>query len=254
MFNKDENHSDDEDLRDSHSLENIEKRIKDRFKQDYLRDAMLGGVDGGVSTFAIVAGTIGGGFPAVVALALGLASLIADGLSMAISNFQATKSVSDRLKQVRKEEAYQIENLPEGERKEIRYIFSQKGFEGELLEKIVEVITKDKSRWIDTMIQEEFGLPLTSPNPFLAAIMTYLAFLTIGLIPLVPFFWILENVSLTFTLSCILTGISFAAVGVFKGIYLKTSIIKESIEVLVLGSLAALSSYYISHWVTQAFT
>lgn len=250
----DDNKSIKEALKESHLPENIEQRIKSRYRQDYLRDAMLGGVDGGVSTFAIVAGTIGGGFPALVALALGLASLIADGLSMAISNFQATKSVSDKLKQVRKAEAYQIEHVPEGERSEIRYIFSQKGFSGELLEQIVEVITKDKRRWIDTMVQEEFGLPLTAPNPLVAAGMTYLAFLVVGLIPLIPFFWAKNNLDLTFMLSCILTGGSFALVGIVKGIYLETSIVRSALEVLCLGSFAAISSYYISHWVVLAFS
>lgn len=237
-------------LKESHQKEKIKARLKNRHNPDYLKDTLLGGIDGGISTFAIVAGTIGGGFPAIVALALGIASLVADGLSMAASNFQATKSLGDKLTQIRKDEAFQIEQLPEGEKEEVRLIFAEKGFEGDLLDQIVAVITKDKKRWIDTMVQEEFGMPLKAPNPYIAAVMTYMAFLIVGLIPLLPFFWAVENLTLTFVTSCTLTGIAFVIVGILKGLYLKSSLIKEAVEVLVLGSVAAVSSYYISHWIT----
>ncbi len=93
------------ELIESHRYENIKARIRARYKQSYIKDVLLGGIDGSVSTFAIVAGTIGGGFPSIVALVLGASSFIADSLIMAISNFQATKSIGDQLEQVRKEQS-----------------------------------------------------------------------------------------------------------------------------------------------------
>jgi VIT1/CCC1 family predicted Fe2+/Mn2+ transporter len=62
---------------------------------DYLPDAVLGGVDGCVTTFAVAAGAVGSGFPAFVIVVLGLANLVADGFSMAASNYLATKTADE---------------------------------------------------------------------------------------------------------------------------------------------------------------
>ena len=65
------------------------------YKQSYIKDAVLGGIDGGVSTFAIVAGTIGGGFPSIVTVALGTSSLITDELgSLGVLSLGSVAAVS----------------------------------------------------------------------------------------------------------------------------------------------------------------
>lgn len=58
----------------------------------YLRDLVYGGIDGVITTFAVVAGVRGGEFAAGVALAIGAANLFADGLSMAVGNFLSIRS------------------------------------------------------------------------------------------------------------------------------------------------------------------
>ena len=58
----------------------------------YLRDIVYGGIDGVITTFAVVAGVRGGELPAVVAVVIGMANLFADGLSMAVGNFLSIRS------------------------------------------------------------------------------------------------------------------------------------------------------------------
>lgn len=53
----------------------------------FLPDLVYGANDGIITTFAIVAGVVGAGLPASVVLILGFASLLADGFSMASSNY-----------------------------------------------------------------------------------------------------------------------------------------------------------------------
>ena len=127
-----------------HSPEAIRIRLAELRKHSYLGDAILGGIDGCVVTFAVVAGTVGGGFPNIVAIVLGFANLLADGFSMAVSNYQNTKSQRELVEEARRTEEHHIEQIPIGEQEEIRQIFAGKGFEGEVLEKIVEVITQDR--------------------------------------------------------------------------------------------------------------
>lgn len=240
-------------LQKMHEPDHISHRLKQSNDNEYLGDAVLGGIDGCVTTFAIVAGTVGGGFGMVVALALGLSNLVADGFSMAISNYHASKSMHDKLKQKRLEEHHHIKVIPEGEREEIRQIFAAKGFEGEVLEEIVKTITSDVEVWVDTMIQEEHGLPLQVPHPFRSAWITFCSFIAVGLMPIFPFFFVYNNIHTTFIWSCILTASSFMGIGLFKGYMLKISMIKEALSVLLMGGGAAILAFAISHYVAIYF-
>jgi vacuolar iron transporter family protein len=58
----------------------------------YLRDMVYGATDGIVTTFAVVAGVAGGALAANVALIIGAANLVADGLSMAVGNYLSIHS------------------------------------------------------------------------------------------------------------------------------------------------------------------
>ncbi len=58
----------------------------------YLRDLVYGALDGAITTMAVVAGTAGAALPPRIGVILGLANLIADGLSMGASNYLGLKS------------------------------------------------------------------------------------------------------------------------------------------------------------------
>ncbi|WP_459782554.1 VIT1/CCC1 transporter family protein, partial [Photobacterium sp. R1] len=106
----------------------IRERLKIPAKENIASDVVLGGIDGCVTTFAVVSGVVGAGFSPVVALVLGFANLIADGFSMAVSNYESIKTQGEFIKSLRDQEQDHIEKIPEGEREEIRLIFINKGF------------------------------------------------------------------------------------------------------------------------------
>lgn len=56
---------------------------------------VYGGIDGIVTTFAVVAGAMGASLGAGIVLVLGFANLFADGFSMAISNYMSESSRED---------------------------------------------------------------------------------------------------------------------------------------------------------------
>lgn len=60
--------------------------------EDYLSEFVYGGIDGAVTTFAVVAGATGARFDTKVILVLGFANLIADGFSMGVGSYLSTKS------------------------------------------------------------------------------------------------------------------------------------------------------------------
>jgi VIT1/CCC1 family predicted Fe2+/Mn2+ transporter len=222
-------------------------------RHSYIGDAVLGGIDGCVTTFAVVAGVFGGGFSSVVAIVLGFANLLADGFSMAVSNYQGTKSQREFVEEMRLTEERHIEQVPEGEREEIRQIFARKGFTGDTLEKIVGVITQDRQLWVDTMLSEELGLQTDGPSPLRAALVTFAAFFTIGVLPLIPFLIPKLTPFQTFVMSAVLTALAFFGIGSVKGLVLGRSPVRSGLETLLVGGTAAALAYGVGAWLRLTF-
>ena len=176
-----------EDLHAMHTPARVSERLEAGTPQSYLKDLVYGGIDGTITTFAVVSGVVGANLDTGIVVILGLANLLADGFSMAVSNFLGTRAERQFLHKMRLEEQEEIRLIPEGEREEIRQIYAHKGFEGELLEQVVEVITSDEKVWVDTMLQVEHGLLLEGPVPGRAAWFTFVAFILAGAVPIIPF-------------------------------------------------------------------
>lgn len=231
-------------LEADHSPEAISRRLALGTEHSYLGDAILGAIDGCVTTFAVVSGVTGAALPRGVVIVLGLANLLADGFSMAVSNYQKTKSDRDRVRLAREMEERHIDEIPEGEKEEIRQIFAKKGFEGSLLEDVVQVITRDRARWIDTMLTEELGLPLHGPSPGKAALVTFAAFCVAGSIPILPFL-VMDPSQPVFIASSIAAALVFFLVGLFKSQILGESKLRAGFETLFSGGGAALLAYVV---------
>jgi VIT1/CCC1 family predicted Fe2+/Mn2+ transporter len=234
------------ELKAAHTPERIRHRLEAPMAHSYLRDFVYGAIDGTVTTFAVVSGVAGAGLSVKVIIILGFANLVGDGFSMAASNYLGTKAEEELRRKARRMEEEHIRNYPEGEREEIRQIFAGKGFEGEQLEHVVEVITADHKRWVDTMLVEELGLPLTSPSAIRAACVTMSAFVLVGVISLLPFlvgYFVSETSFNPYTASAIMTGVAFFLVGTAKSWFIDESWIRAGLETLVVGSAAAGLAY-----------
>jgi VIT1/CCC1 family predicted Fe2+/Mn2+ transporter len=143
-------------------------------------------------------------------------------------------------------EEMHIERVPEGEREEIRQIFRSKGFEGDVLEKIVKVITEDRQQWVDTMLTEEWGLPLRPPSPWRAGLTTLAAFVLVGLIPLLPVMVLLGGeAGSAFIASTVLTGMAFLVVGFIRGRVVDHRPLASAIETLLIGGSAAAMAFIV---------
>lgn len=237
-------------LRAEHTPDAIRRRLREGPQHSYLRDFVYGAVDGTVTTFAVVAGVAGAQLSAGIVVILGLANLVGDGFSMAVSNFLGTRAENERKDRLRHIEEEHIAKVPEGEREEIRQILSAKGFAGEDLERAVEVITSDVSRWVDMMLTEELGLQLNGARPLRAAMTTFGAFAAVGALPLVAFIWQLLSppdwrLASPFLISSAITGAAFFAIGAFKGQFLGQRWWWTGLETLAMGGLAATLAYLV---------
>ena len=139
----------------------------------------------------------------------------------------------------------------------LREIFKKKGFQGNDLDRVVEIITSDKKVWVDTMMSDELGLLESQKNPWKTAGITYFGFLVIGIIPLLaytlsylfPFFQ--KN---TFVIAIVMTVIALFIIGVVKRYVTKKSLWKSAFETVFIGGAAALIAYYIGFFLRWVVT
>jgi len=235
-------------LAQQHTPHAITTRLQAGVTHSYLGDFVLGAVDGTVTTFAVVAGVAGAGLDAAVAVILGLANVLADGFSMAVGNYlkaRADRQVVERFRQIEEDH---IDEIPDGEREEIRQIFAGKGFGGDVLDEIVAVITRDRKQWVDTMLTEEWGLQLESPSPLRAGLVTFSGFLVAGMIPLTPILLPLLvadaiDVGQTFGYSAAATAVAFLAIGAFRGRMVERPMWRCGLETLLIGGAAAVLAF-----------
>lgn len=237
-------------MKSSHTPEAIAARIDQGPSQIYLKDMIYGAIDGAVTTFAIVTGVAGAGLSSGVVIVLGLANVLADGFSMAVSNYLGTRSENQYRDSMRAQELAEVETYPEGEREEIRQFYLRKGLDGEELERIVAVITSDKKLWVDTMLQEEHGLSTEPVHALTAGWVTFVAFLLAGTLPLLSFLvnWLVPGtVGSPFLVSALVTVASFAGVGAIKGRYVNQSPLISALETTLVGATAALLAYIVGY-------
>jgi VIT1/CCC1 family predicted Fe2+/Mn2+ transporter len=207
---------------------------------------VYGAIDGTVTTFAVVAGVVGAGLRPVVIIILGVANLAADGFSMAASNFLATRAERQQRERTIREEERHLAEVPEGEREEVRQIYSAKGFSGDDLERAVEIITSDRARWLDTMLREEYGLASVGVDPLRAGIATFAAFVVVGSIPLLAFIADLIRPGVfaePFVWSSVLTVAAFFGVGALKSRFVDQPWWRSGAETLAVGGIAASVAY-----------
>jgi len=223
-------------------------RSRERHKTggDYLGELVLGGIDGIITTFAVVAGVVGAQLSAGIILILGFANLIADGFSMAVGNFLGARSSDEYEKTERSRETWEVENLPDAERQEIREIFAAKGFSGDLLDSVVDHVTSNKELWVETMMREELNIIQGKTNPYLVGIATLVAFLSFGSIPLLLYLIsFLFNVTIEniFPWTAGLTAVALFLVGVLRSRFTFEVWWRSGVEILLVGGLAGGLAY-----------
>lgn len=218
----------------------IRERLTAGPKVSYLRDWVYGGIDGAVTTFAIVAGAVGADLSWRVVLIMGTANLLADGFSMAAANYTGTRAEIEDYNRLRTMEERHLRDHPQGERKELVEIFRMKGYDGRELDAMVDLVSQNRDYWLDVMMVEEHGLSSVQRSPMQAAVATFIAFFICGAVPLIPFLLPIENQAL---LATIMTAVTFFAVGSMKARWSLVAWWRSALETLAIGMGAALVAY-----------
>ena len=237
--------------RKAHDAKPAEQHQQERGR--YIKSMVYGGLDGIVTTFAVVAGVAGAALEPGVLLILGFANLIADGLSMAIGDYLSTKAEKEYGKAERAREAWEVDHYPEGEKKELVELYMEKGLTQEESRQVVDIFARHRDAWIDVMMVEELGILESDESPLANAVATFLSFGIFGFIPLVAhvcglFFDGLEPYA--FTTASILTGATLFALGALKVFVTGRNWFRSGLEMLLVGGGAALAAYLVGYFLS----
>ena len=221
-----------------------EKHTQGRGK--YIKSIVYGGLDGIVTTFAVVAGVVGASLSAGVVLILGFANLIADGLSMAVGDYLSTKSENEYNAMERQREEWEVEHYPEGEKQEMVELYTARGMAEEDAHEIVERLSRNRTVWVDVMMVEELGIIEESESPLSNAVATFLSFGVFGFIPLLAYIvaqFFPPLASSSFLLACLLTGGTLFVLGSLKVFITGHKWLISGLEMLIVGGIASAAAY-----------
>ena len=209
-----------------------------------LSDIILGGQDGLVNVLGVILGVAAATQDARIVIAAGLAATFAESISMGAVAYTSTLAENDLYHSEREREYRHIHLAPDVEVEEIRDIYRKKGFDGETLTKIVDVITSNPDVWVNVMMAEEFQMtPPEKSKAFRSAILVGFSALVGSLIPLFPFFFL--TISLSIWISIVIAALTLFVVGVYKARVTVGKPFRSGLQMAVIGTVSALAGYVV---------
>jgi len=221
---------------------------------------IFGGLDGILTSFAIVAGAAGGNLSPQVVLILGFSNIFADALSMGCGEFLSSKATNEWILSERKREEWEMENYPEGEIKEMIEIYESKGMSHADAVQVIETMAKYKDFFVDVMMLQELELQVPEEDHVKESvkegIVMFCSFATFGALPLLGYVVIpaaFPNLGeqILFTSACVVTGIVLFLMGSVKSFFSAQNWFRAGIETLFLGGACAAIAFFVGQFVER---
>ena len=225
-----------------------EKHFK---SSDLVTDVVIGMSDGLTVPFALAAGLSGAVHDTHIIVIAGLAEVAAGSIAMGLGGYLAGKTEIDHYNAEQKREAWEVDNLPDKEKEEVREIFANMGMSPETQRQVVEEMAKDKEKWIDFMMRYELGLEKPDAKRARNSAMNIgVSYIVGGMVPLSPYFFC-TTPEQGLKLSCIITVCCLFIFGFFKAKVTGQNPWAGAIRIMLIGSVAAAAAFFIAHLFNQ---
>ncbi len=211
-------------------------------RESSLSDFILGAQDGLVNVLGVILGIAAATNDARIVLVAGLATTFAESISMGAVAFTTTLADADLYQSEREREYRHIEEIPNLEKQEIQDIYMQKGFEGKLLDHIVETVTANQDVWVSVSMAEDHQLaPVDRKQAWRAAWVVGVSAVIGSLVPLAPFPFLPVGTSMW--VSVLVTAAVLFAIGFYKARITVGRPMRSGLEMTVIGTISALAGY-----------
>lgn len=220
-----------------------------------MKTVIFGGLDGIITTFAVVAGAGGGGLSVSTVLIMGFSSLVADALSMGVGDTLSSKAEMEVAARERKREMWELENYPEGEVKEMVEVYMARGLSRDDAESVIGTMAKYPEFFVDQMMRDELGMepPEGGNDHIWSGLYCFTAFLVCGVVPLIGFVACMpftDDEATLFGASCGLTACMLFALGAAKARFTTRTWWASGAEILIMGACTAACAYVIG-WAVE---
>ena len=229
---------------------------------DNLKEIVYGGLDGIITTFAVVSGFSGAAllgnsgngevYAITLVLLFGLANLLADGVSMGLGDFLSTRSEQARWNRERAVEVHEIEHNPEQEYEETIHLLEDSGLSPEDAKTVADIYRRYPGLWADWMMRHELEMEdMSEATPARDGLVTFLSFLVFGVIPLLPYlaFWGRDvSANMLFIMASTATVAALLALGFARSAVTREARVRAMGEVFGVGLIAALIAFGVGVW------
>ena len=209
------------------------------------RNLILGGQDGLVNVLGIVLGVAIATKTTNLVLLSGLAATVAESVSMAAVAYTSTRAETEHYESEKKRQALEIVSKPDEKKEDIRQVYKQKGFEKDLLEKVVNKIFANKKILLNSLMQDKLNLndPAEDMTPFWQGVIVGLSAVVGSIIPLIPFLFL--SVTDSMVVALILSLIVLFAFGAYKSSLTSGKWAAGGFELMLIGGTAALAGFLV---------
>ncbi len=218
-----------------------------------LRSVIYGGLDGIVTTFAVVAGVAGASLTVNIVLIMGAANLLADGISMAIGDFLSSRAEGEYEDAERVRERLEVDRIPDVKRSETAEGYIARGVPEKEAREIAQILSRHPGAMADTISAERATASSEEDEPLANAAATFLSFCFFGLFPLLSF--ILARFlpflrPCVFPISAVLTGGTLFVLGALKVLITLRNWLISGAEMLAVGGLAAIAAWVVGRFLS----
>lgn len=131
------------------------------------------------------------------------------------------------------------------EKQETIEILKQKGYDQKDAESMTALFMKNKQYWLEFMMKDELEMPNPeNEKPVYNALATFIAFIVLGFIPLIPYFFVFEA-SKAFELAIIFTLLALTILGVLRWKVTGQGLSRSISESILVGGIAAIIAYIV---------
>lgn len=241
----------------SRKAHNMPDEIHAEGGNEYVKNLVFGGLDGTITTFAIVSAAAGASMSPNTVIVMGIANVIADAISMGLGDYISESAERDFVKKEYAREEWELDNYPEGEVSEMSELYVEKyKFSKEDADQILAIMSKNKRFFLDHMMHVELGLmtdDLDEGGAYKKSLVMFFAFIIFGCMPLMAYFVLSPfgvDPNTMFLASIVMTGITLMALGFSKAVLTKQPRFKAAMYMLANGSIAAFAAY-ITGWCAE---
>lgn len=244
---------------------------------EHVKSIVFGGLDGIITTFAIIASVVGADYSIQVVVITGFSKLLGDSLAMGIGDAVSESAEHDHIRGEHAREGWEYDNYRKGEVDEMVEIYKSKGFSEEEATTVINTMTKKpeyRAYFLEHMCQQELGLTLPPDDklmPVKAGFVMWLSFMFFGSLPLWPYCiflgihwgtvpddwatdlpypnpyqWDQFGISIAITVLCLF------ALGMLQGKILRQNMLKDGLSMTINGVIAAAVSYGVGYGLSEA--